>query len=79
MVLVWNDAKSFQGHLEAMRAFRQSHSAFPVNGRLPGDMPTPYTIDFSHGERLVIYLATSTGNIIFIPIWKVTEPKNSQN
>jgi len=79
MVLVWNDTKSFRRHLEAMRAFRRSHNEIMTNGNRSKDMPTQYVIDLAHGERLIIYLDTSIGRLIFIPIWKMEMPINSEN
>jgi hypothetical protein len=79
MVTVWKDAKSFRRHLEAMKTFRQSHSTFPSNEGLVSEMPTPYVIDLSHGERLITYLTTSVGKLIFLPLWKVAAPPGSQN
>jgi hypothetical protein len=79
MILVWNDAKSFKRHVEAMRIFRHSHSAYPTDRLLLRDMPTPYEIDLSHGERLITFLTDSRGKLIFVPIWKIAIPPGSQN
>jgi hypothetical protein len=79
MVLIWNDTESFRRHLEAMEVFRRSHSELISNRRCSKDMPTKYIIDLAHGERLIIYLDTSNGRMIFIPIWKMEMPINSEN
>jgi hypothetical protein len=79
MILVWNDAKSFKRHVEAMRIFRHSHSAYPTDRLLLRDMPTPYEIDFPLGERQITYFTDSRGKLIFVPIWKIEMPPGSRN
>lgn len=79
MILIWNDAKSFKRHIEAMRIFRHSHSAYAVDGALLRDIPAAYEIALSNGERMVAFLTDSKGNLIFVPIWKMATPPGSQN
>jgi len=80
MILVWNDAKSFQRHLEDMRVFRQSHHSVP-GGELTlfKGMPTPYDVNYpcnSGGGRSFI---KTSGKTIIVPIWKIALPRGSQN
>jgi len=79
MILVWNDAKSFKRHVDAMRIFRHSHNIDAADRFILRDMPTPYEIDFSLGERPVNYFTDSKGKLIFVPIWKIAMPPCSQN
>ncbi len=79
MILVWNNAKSFQQHLEDMRAFRQAHDAFQNDLTLSRNMPIPYNVNFAcntGGGRHIIRTGNKT---IIVPIWKVELPTGSQN
>ena len=80
MVLIWNDAKSFQRHLEDMKEFRQSHDGIRNEEiTLFQDMPATYDIDspgHAGGCRHVIRHSSKT---IIVPIWKITLPGNIQN
>lgn len=80
MILVWNDAKSFQRHLEDMRKFRQSHQGLPGSElTLLKGMPTPrdtnYPRNSGGGRRLI----KTGGKTIIVPIWKIVIPRGSQN
>ncbi len=79
MILVWNNASSFQRHIEDMKAFRQTHGSFRNEAILSRDMPIPYDVNYprnTSGSRHV----TRTGNkTIIVPIWKVELPPNLQN
>jgi len=80
MILVWNDAKSFQRHLEDMRIFRQSHQGLPGSElRLFKGMPTPHDVNYpcntGGGRRLI----KTSGKTIIVPIWKIVLPRGSQN
>jgi hypothetical protein len=79
MILVWNDAKSFQRHLEAMRIFRQSHITHQLKNLLLKDMPNTYDINLALGEKLITTLTDSHGKVILVPIWKIAAPAGSQN
>jgi hypothetical protein len=79
MILVWNDAKSFRRHLEAMRIFRHSHGTNPVDRILIQDMPTPYDIGLPRRDRLITSLTDARGKVILVPIWKIAVPTGSQN
>jgi len=79
MILVWNDAKSFQRHLEDMRRFRQSHHGIPGSElTLFDNMPSPYDINFpcNGGGRHLIKTVDKT---IIVPIWKIELTRGSQN
>jgi hypothetical protein len=79
MILVWNDAGSFRRHVEAMKTFRHSHHAYPVDGLLLRDMPATSEINPSHGEKMITRLTDSRGKVIFVPIWKIPVTPGSQN
>ncbi len=79
MILVWNNAKSFQRHLEDMRAFRHTHDAFQNDLTPSRNMPIPYDVTFpcnTGGGRHVIRTVNKT---IIVPIWKAELPAGSQN
>jgi hypothetical protein len=81
MVLIWNDIKSFQRHLEDMKEFRQSHlDAAATEGlKLLKDMPIPFDSIPSCGTGIIKSFTDARGKIILVPIWKTTPPKGSQN
>ena len=80
MALVWHDAKSFQRHLEAMRAFRQSHRGTLKNGfTLPKQLPAPgKTCPLSATEAPRSF-SGMRGKRIVVPIWEVVLSRNAQN
>lgn len=79
MVPPWDDTKSFQKHLDAMKTFRQSHSAPQSEGQTLTDVPPLCIIDLSQGERLIMYLPTPDGLLVFIPIWKIIVTQDCRN
>jgi hypothetical protein len=79
MILVWNDAKSFKRHVEAMRIFRHSHNIDAADRLLLRDMPVPYENDSSLAESPVNYFTDSKGRLIFVPIWIISMPQGAQN
>jgi len=81
MVLVWNDIKSFQRHLEDMKVFRQAHlDSAPMEGlKLLKDMPIPFDIEPPRETGLVKSFIDSRGKLILVPIWKTELSKGSQN
>jgi hypothetical protein len=79
MILVWNDTKSFQKHLEAMRTFRQSHGINQPDGLLLKDMPTLHEIGLPPKEKRITCLTDSRGKLILVPIWKIAAPPGLQN
>jgi hypothetical protein len=80
MILVWNDAKSFQRHLEDMQVFRRSHQAGPSSLlQLLRDMPTFDDIDSFGKSGTIKSFTSASGKLILVPIWKITIPRGSQN
>ncbi len=80
MILVWNDAKSFQRHLEDMRKFRQSHRSLPGSElTLLKGMPTPQDINFPRNTGGGRHLLKTGGKTIIVPIWKIVLARGSQN
>jgi hypothetical protein len=81
MVLVWNDIKSFQRHLEDMKVFRQAHlDSAPMEGlKLLKDMPIPFDATPSCGTGIIKSFTDTRGKVILVPIWKTTLPRGSQN
>jgi len=80
MILVWNDTKAFQQHLEDMRTFRRAHHGMPGKElMLFKSMPTPYDINYpsdNGGARRLIETGYKT---IIVPIWKIVPARGSQN
>ena len=80
MVLIWNDAKSFQRHLEDMKEFRQSHDGIFTNEiDLIKDMPATYDIDSPTRVGGCRHVITNSSKTIIVPIWKIQLPGNIQN
>jgi hypothetical protein len=80
MILVWNDVKSFNRHLENMREFRQLHQANTKCGwNLIKDMPVPSDVRAPSNAGGVNRLFNSSGRAIVVPIWKITLPEGLQN
>ncbi len=80
MILVWDDAKSFQRHLEDMRIFRQSHHG-PTGSELTlfKGMPTPHDINYPCNTGGGRYLIKTVNKTIIVPIWKIAPAQGSQN
>jgi hypothetical protein len=80
MILIWNDAKSFQRHINDMKVFRQSHESVS-SGELSlfKNMPTPHDINYpcnTTGGRHLL----KTGDItLVVPIWKIVLAQGLQN
>jgi hypothetical protein len=79
MFLVWNDARSFRRHLEAMRKFHQSHGKGPVDEPLFRDRALPRDISPPGKNSRMMSLTDARGNVIIVPIWKIPVPPGSQN
>ncbi len=80
IALVWNDAKSFQQHLEDMRMFRQSHQS-NLEGRftLLKDIPTSCGIHPQSKTGGARGFTSARGKPTIVPIWEIVLPRNSQN
>jgi hypothetical protein len=76
MMLVWNNARSFRRHVEAMKAFRKSHYVNTINSPEPyKDMPA-----FNYINRPVSARARGINRIsVVIPMWEIKLPKGCQN
>ena len=80
MILVWNDAKSFNRHLVNMMAFRRLHRAkVDHSWNLLKDMPVAQDIQpvYNAGGGNRFFRANSRA--IIVPIWKIKIPANQQN
>jgi hypothetical protein len=80
MILIWNDAKSFQRHLEDMRAFRQSHFVNP--GEVPKilkDFPVQSDIKPEYEPGSLKSFTDTNGKMILVPIWEIELCRGSQN
>jgi hypothetical protein len=80
MILVWNDVKSFNQHLENMRRFRELHQSVEKCGwNIIKDMPVTRDIQV----RLRVGGARCSFDItppaMVVPLWKITLPRSSQN
>jgi hypothetical protein len=80
MILTWNDAKSFQRHLEDMRVFRQSHLIDLGEGlKMLKDMPIPFDIKPQCETGTITSFTDTRGKVIIVPLWKITLSIGSQN
>jgi hypothetical protein len=80
VILVWNDAQSFQQHVAAMKLFRQSHQdnlrSEPKkvkDASRPGNIHLPDSWDGA--KRFTSTRARPT----LVPIWEMELPKGIQN
>jgi hypothetical protein len=80
MILFWNNATSFNRHLENMRRFRQWHRANEKrDGYLIKDMPMTRDIHVSlNAGGAHRFFGSSTREIV-VPIWKIALPESIQN
>jgi hypothetical protein len=80
MILIWNDAKSFQRHLEDMRVFRRSHLVNPGEGpKMLKDLPMPSDIKPEYEPGSCKGFTNTSGKVILIPIWEIVLCRGSQN
>ena len=81
MILVWNNIKSFQQHLEDMRLFRNAHfhNTPVVDLKMLNDMPIPFDITLPHETGLIKSVYDARGKLILVPIWRVNLSRGSQN
>ncbi|MBN1160485.1 MAG: hypothetical protein JXA17_00840 [Dehalococcoidales bacterium] len=81
MILVWDNIKSFQQHLEDMRRFRQSHvpNAPAAELSMLKTMPMPFDVTLPQETGLVRKIYDSRGKLTLVPIWKITPSRGSQN
>lgn len=77
MLLVWDDAKSFKRHIEAMRMFRRTHGAREIGRLTIRNMPEAYDIGISW--EVINPFADARGKAVLVPMWKVTAPAGSRN
>jgi hypothetical protein len=80
MILVWNDEKSFNRHLENMRRFWQQHQANEkCDWNLIKDMPMTRDIHVAVGAGGARRFFDSNNREMVAPLWKITLPGNVQN
>jgi hypothetical protein len=81
MILVWNNIRSFQQHLEDMRLFRHAHSSNTpvIDLKMLKDMPMTFDVVPPPETCLVRSIYDSKGKLMLVPIWQVTQSRGSQN
>ena len=80
MILIWNDAESFQQHLEDMKEFRRSHHEPPVKElALVKHLPAPHDIQFPCNVGGGNQLIKNSSKTLIVPIWKIVLAQGSQN
>jgi hypothetical protein len=81
MILVWNNIKSFQQHLEDMRLFRNAHihNTPVVDLKMLQDMPIPFDVTLPQETGIVKSFYNARGKLIIVPIWKVALSRGSEN
>jgi hypothetical protein len=75
----WNDAKSFQRHLEDMRLFRLRHRSH-LEGRLAPsrDLPILHRSCLANIKEINSYMSKKRKPTL-VPVWEIVPPRNSQN
>jgi hypothetical protein len=80
MMLVWNDAKSFNRHLENMRSFRRRHgSDAKCPTYLLRDMPVSQHVQPRVTSGGACRSLSSRSFVISVPVWKITLPGDIRN
>jgi hypothetical protein len=81
MILVWNNIKSFQQHLEDMRLFHNLHTQKSpvVDLKMLKDMPIPFDVKLPHETGLIKSVYDARGKLILVPIWRVSLSRGSYN
>jgi hypothetical protein len=80
MILLWNDVKSFNRHLENMRQFRQWHQVNEKHDwNLIKDMPMTHDIHVSLNTGGARRFLDANSYKMVVPLRKNTLPGNSQN
>jgi hypothetical protein len=80
MILVWNDAASFNRHLEMMKVFRRSHPAsVKVDWNLLKDMPVLEGVQLKNDAGGVNRQFDTGSRPVMVPIQKIAMPGNYQN
>jgi hypothetical protein len=79
MILVWDDAKSFQRHILDMDRFRRSHTGIEGIVKSFHDMPALLDIGPAcHPGRPGVFTAVR-GKPVVVPIWEMALPGGSEN
>jgi len=80
MILAWNDADSFNRHLEMMQACRQAHRAnVKCDWNLLKDMPVLEGIQLKNIAGGVNRQFNTNSRPVMVPLRKITMPGNYQN
>jgi len=79
MILVWDDARSFQRHIEDMGRFRRTHAGIEGVIKAFRDMPALVDIEpICHPGRSGVFTAVR-GRPVVVPIWEIALPGGSEN
>lgn len=81
MILVWDNIRSFQQHLEDMRLFRHAHShnSPVIDLKMLKDMPMAFDITPPRETGLIRSVYDSKGKLIIVPLWQISQSRGSQN
>lgn len=77
MILVWNNVKTFKQHIEDMKNFREAHTNRQTEQIK--DMPELYLVKPPRETGLVNSLTDKKGKVIFVPIWKMSPARGTNN
>ncbi len=77
MILVWNNMQSFKQHLEDMKTFRQTHQTRQTEQIK--DMPILINVKPPQETGLIKNITDNKGKVIFVPMWKMTLARGSNN
>lgn len=80
LILVWNNARSFQQHVADMKQFKREHKENPAEEpRMLKNMPLPGNIQPANtrgGQKILISPKRKSA---LVPLWEVELPKGVQN
>ncbi len=77
MILVWNNMNSFRRHLDDMKTFRQAHNSQQTEQFK--DMPILIGVKPPQETGLIRSITDNKGKVIFVPVWKMTLARGSNN
>jgi len=80
IILVWNNARSFQKHIEDMKQFSREHKNIPPNEiYMTKNMPLPGNFGPTNARGGQKILISSKRKNTLVPLWAVELPKGVQN
>jgi len=80
IILVWNNTRSFQQHVEDMKQFNREHKKNPANEiYMMKNMPLPGNFQPTNTRGGQKILTSPERKSALVPLWEVELPKGIQN